>query len=230
MDLVMDFQYKYELHLHTKEGSACASLDGAAQARLYKSLGYDGVFITDHFFGGNTAVPRNLPWEQRIHLFCEGYRHAKEEGDRIRLKVFFGLETGFSGTEFLIYGVTEEWLAAQTDMMSWSIEEQYEHVHAAGGLVIHAHPFREASYIPQILLYPEHVDGVEVYNVENDRRDPKFNERALEYARKHHLPMTGGGDAHHQNSCHGGIRTEHPIESVEAFMELIRKGTEYQFI
>ena len=102
----MDYQYKYELHLHTKEASACASLDGAVQVRLYKSLGYDGVFITDHFFGGNTAVPRTLPWEKRIHLFCEGYRHAKEEGDRIGLKVFFGLETGFSGTEFLIYGVT----------------------------------------------------------------------------------------------------------------------------
>lgn len=226
----MDYKYKYELHLHTKEASACASLDGAAQARLYKSLGYEGVFITDHFFGGNTAVPRNLSWEQRINLFCKGYENAKEEGEKIGLKVFFGLETGFCGTEFLVYGVTEEWLAAQADMMSWSIEEQYQKVQEAGGIVIHAHPFREAPYIPRLDLYPEYVDGVEVYNLENDRRDPEFNERARKYAEEYHLPMTGGGDAHHQNSRHGGIITEQPLDSVEEFMRLIREGKRYQII
>lgn len=216
--------------MHTKEGSACASLSGAEQARLYKSLGYDGIFITDHFFGGNTAVPRNLPWEERIRLYCLGYENARKEGDKIGLKVFFGLETGFHGTEFLLYGVTGEWLAAHPDMMDWSIEKQYQMVHEAGGIVVHAHPFREASYIPQIDLYPEHVDGVEVYNVENDRRDVRFNQKALDYAREYHLPMTGGGDAHHQDSCHGGILTETPIESVEDFLKLIREGKNYRII
>lgn len=47
--------FGYETHLHTAEGSACASASGAEQARRYKALGYDGIIVTDHFF--NETVP-----------------------------------------------------------------------------------------------------------------------------------------------------------------------------
>ena len=48
--------FRYETHLHTAEGSGCASASGAEQARRYKALGYDGIIVTDHFFNGNCAV------------------------------------------------------------------------------------------------------------------------------------------------------------------------------
>jgi hypothetical protein len=48
--------FKYETHLHTSEASACGSSHGAEYISVYKKLGYDGIFVTDHFFGGNTAV------------------------------------------------------------------------------------------------------------------------------------------------------------------------------
>ena len=64
--------YKYETHLHTAEGSACATTSAVDMVKAHKEAGYDGIFITDHFFNGNSAVPRELPWADRIELYCKG--------------------------------------------------------------------------------------------------------------------------------------------------------------
>ena len=53
--------YLYETHMHTKEGSACGRDNAADIVRAYKEAGYAGVIVTDHFFGGNTAIDRSLP-------------------------------------------------------------------------------------------------------------------------------------------------------------------------
>ena len=94
--------YKYETHMHTAESSACATSTGAEMARAHKEAGYTGIFITDHFFNGNTTVPRELPWQERVARFCLGYEHAKQEGDKIGLQVFFGFEYAYHGAEFLV--------------------------------------------------------------------------------------------------------------------------------
>ena len=54
----------------------------------YKEEGYTGIIVTDHFFNGNTTVPRDLPWEERVELFCKGYENAKAKGDEIGLDVY----------------------------------------------------------------------------------------------------------------------------------------------
>ena len=96
--------YRYETHMHTRQGSACGVSSGAEQARFYRDLGYTGIFVTDHFTGGNTAVPRDLPWRERVEWFCSGYEDALAEGQRIGLDVFFAWEQNFDGDEYLIYG------------------------------------------------------------------------------------------------------------------------------
>ena len=73
--------FKYDTHIHTKEGSLCATASGSYQAEAYKDAGYTGIIITDHFFRGNTTIRRDLPWEERIDLFCKGYENAKAKGD-----------------------------------------------------------------------------------------------------------------------------------------------------
>ena len=102
--------YKYETHLHTKHGSACATISGKGQALEYKHAGYTGIIITEHFFRGNTCIPKDLPWEERINLFCRGYEEAKYYGDKIGLQVFFGWEETYDGQDFLVYGLDKEWL------------------------------------------------------------------------------------------------------------------------
>ena len=54
--------YLYETHLHTSEGSACGEVPGAAYIDFMKNRGFTGMIVTDHFFNGNCAVDRSLPW------------------------------------------------------------------------------------------------------------------------------------------------------------------------
>lgn len=90
----------YETHLHTSEASACSIITGAEQARTYKEAGYSGIIVTDHFFNGNTAIPKGLPWEKRVEMFGKGYENAKKEGDKIGLSVFLAGSLVMMGQNF----------------------------------------------------------------------------------------------------------------------------------
>lgn len=220
-------EYKYETHLHTCQGSACGRLTGAEQAELYKGLGYTGIVVTDHFFNGNCAVPRDLPWKERVERFCAGYRDAKVKGDEIGLQVFFGLETNFHGQEFLLYGLSEEWLKEQEDMLSWNPKEQFEKVTAAGGFVVQAHPYRTAPYIPEVKIYPDCCEAFEWYNAQNSA---EVNEKAVAYATEHGIHGTGGTDAHGPVQKRGGMIFEKKWENISDYIEAVREGSGYRII
>ena len=229
-------RFLYETHVHTAESSACAHDTGAKMARAYKDAGYAGMIITDHFFYGNTAVDRSLPWSEWVERFCLGYEHAKEQGERIGLQVFFGWESGYHGTEFLVYGLDKEWLLAHPEIKDATIEEQYTLVHAGGGIVSHAHPFREESYIPEIRLFPELVDAVEGINATHSSRvsvshkDPKFNCLALEYAQEHHLPLTAGSDQHTTTMIGGGMVFPRRLHDIHDFCEAVLNCEAVKFL
>lgn len=187
--------YKYDPHVHTAEASACASASGAEQARRYKAEGYDGIFITDHFFNGNCAIPEDLPWGERVDLYCRGYENAKAEGDRIGIKVFFGIEYSHRGADILVYGLDKQWLYDHPDCDK-DLFVFHRQAKEAGALMIHAHPFREAPYLKgMVLLMPELVDGVEVYNSGN--REESNNRRAEWYAEEFGFSRIAGTDNHH---------------------------------
>ena len=105
-------------------------------------------------------------------------------------------------------------------------------MHNAGGMVIHAHPYREAWYIPEIRLYPESIDGVEVFNASHYGRVPAedgrsaYDIQAEEYAEKYHLPRTGGSDIHSTNLLYGGIAFARKLTDVKDYMKavLAREG------
>jgi hypothetical protein len=65
--------YKYETHAHTSEVSRCSRISAVDLVRFYKGIGFSGLCITDHFLNGNTTVPKDLSWSERIELFCRGY-------------------------------------------------------------------------------------------------------------------------------------------------------------
>ena len=223
------YPYLYETHLHTSEGSACAKNTGAEMVQAYKKAGYTGMIVTDHFFYGNTAVDRKLPWTEWVEAFCKGYENAKEEGDRIGFQVFFGWESGYQGTEFLVYGLDKEWLLQHPEIKDASIEEQYQLVKKDGGMVIHAHPYREASYIPEIRLYPEYVDGVEGLNASHKYREkrkedgmPLYDIKAQEYAATYNLPVTGGSDIHCTSLLGGGMAFQRKLESISDYIQAVK--------
>lgn len=211
--------FLYETHMHTCQGSACGKITGREQARVYRDAGYTGIIITDHFFGGNTAVNRELPWEERIDLFWRGYEEAKEEGDRIGLDVFFALEQNIHYDEYLIYGLTKKYMKAHPEMEHWTRWQQLEEVHKAGGCVIQAHPFRIRDYMDRIRLGLRYCDGIEVANAGNE---PLDDARALLYGREFNLVMTAGSDNHcGVNWPLYGVELEKRLTSIDDYVKII---------
>ncbi len=211
--------FLYETHMHTCQGSACGRATGKEQARVYKEAGFTGIIITDHFFGGNTAVNRELPWEERIDLFWRGYEEAKEEGDRISLDVFFGLEQNIHFDEYLIYGLTKEYMKAHPEMEHWNRHQLVEEVHRAGGCLIQAHPFRMRNYMDRVRLGLRYCDGIEVANAGNDQMD---DARARLYAEEFGLLTTAGSDNHcGANWPLYGVELEKKLTCIGDFVKVI---------
>jgi hypothetical protein len=217
----------YETHLHTSRGSACASSRGTEYVRRYKEKGYTGIIVTDHFFNGNTCVPRSLPWKEWVKRFCEGYEETREEGERQGLDVFFGWEETFDGyDDYLVYGLDRDWLLEHPECRSWTRGEQYRAVQAAGGCVVQAHPFRQHYYISKIILSTKCVDAVEAANAGNHERS--YDALALRYARCLGLPATAGTDMHHADQVLGGdtfgVRLSGKLRDIGAYVSAIKNN------
>ena len=232
------YPYLYETHLHTSMGSACARNTPEEMVRAAKKWGYTGIFITEHNWRGNSAIDRSLPWETWIDGMASSYYAAKAEGDRIGLAVFFAYEAGFwglscHGAEFLVYGLTPDWLKQHPQLKDMNAPEHLALVREAGAMVVHAHPYREASYIEGTFLFPESVDAVETVNSAHSNSHSKshnrqhFDVQAREYATAHNLPMTAGSDIHWEDLYGGGVAFKQPLRSVEDYCRAIRSEQDY---
>jgi hypothetical protein len=218
--------FLYETHLHTSEASACAISPGRDYIQPYKDLGYTGIFITDHFYRGNSAIGRNLLWKKWVDRFCRAYENAREEGARRGLDVFFGWEETFNGDDYLVYGLDRAWLLEHPEAASWTRLEQFTEVRRHGGAVVQAHPFRQHFYISRIILSAGCVDGVEAANGGN--QEQSYDALALRYARKLGLPATAGSDIHRaadvQPGLVFGVVLERKLSSAKDYAALIREG------
>ena len=85
----------------------------------------------------------------------QGYENARKEGEKLGLDVFFGWEFTLNpyAADFLTYNLDKEFLLDHPYIDRLSLEEYSKLVRKNGGLLIHAHPYREAEYIhyPPIL-------------------------------------------------------------------------------
>jgi hypothetical protein len=215
--------YKYETHLHTAPVSKCAKCGVRENLEFYKKLGYDGVFITNHFLDGNVSVDRSLPYNEQIEFYFSDYEEGVRLSKEIGIKVFFGVEISNRGTDFLVYGLDKEWFLSHPEIMQMKKSEELKLFMDSGALVIQAHPFREAGYIDHIRLFPRCVHGVEILNASmNDF----VNEMAKHYADSYSLIHFAGSDNHvaGNRSYYAGMETEMPIESEADFVRKVLNG------
>lgn len=217
---VMNFLY--ETHMHTSEASACSDTPGASYIEFMLSAGYSGMIITDHFFTGNTSVPEDLPWADRVEHYCSGYRHALTAAEGTGLQVFFGIEYNFECDEYLIYGVDPDWLLGNPDILSQSRKEVADTVHRAGGIFIQAHPYRERGYIETIHLSPSICDGAEILNAGNP---PWQDALGYDYAKRYKLRPASGSDIHHLTQREmGGMVFPYRLETIHDFVNGFLRG------
>ena len=212
--------YIYETHCHTSESSKCATASGDTQARFYKSRGFTGIFVTDHFLNGNTTAAWDLPWDKRVDILFSGYESAKKTGDEIGLDVFFGWEYTVNGSDFLTYGLDKKWLLKHPEVMELHPNDYFDLARSAGAYISHAHPFREDWYIDMIRLFPRKCDGVEIIN---SHRTQFENDMAKFYADKYGLPYTAGSDNHNADQARlSGIAFDRRITSESDFVNALK--------
>ena len=228
-----EFRYKYEVHMHTSQGSACGRTQGHEYVEAFLEAGYDGIIITDHFLRGNTAIDRSLPWEDFVEGFCKGFEDAKEAGDKAGLKVFFGWEECNYGDEYLVYGLDKAWLKAHPEYRRCTMKEQLRLVHEGGGVVVQAHPFREEWYIEEVRIYPDDVDGCEIINATHSssksksHNNPEFNVKAIAYAKEQGFCTSGGSDIHSTYLFGGGMAFSTKLKDPQDFIQRLLNKEDY---
>ncbi len=234
--------YLYELHCHSRVGSACGKWSPEEMAAFYAGQGYTGIVVTDHFMNGNSAVDRRLPWKEQIEAFCAGYEQTKAAGSRLGLDVFFGFEYSANtyykqphtpnsrkdsliGTDFLIFGLGKDWLLRQKeDILGLPVNDFMKLVRSEGGTVIQAHPFRlEKAYMDHISLFPDYTDGIEVLNG-NPNTLGRGNRLAQCYASEYGFFATAGTDAHCPCDILAATVLPRRVGTMEELLKLLRSG------
>lgn len=215
--------YRYETHLHTSPVSKCAKADVRESLEFYKSIGYDGVFITNHFIDGNCNHDPDASYKEQINFYFSDYEKAAELSSQIGIKVFCGVEMTYKGTDFLIYGLAKQWYLEHPEIVEMKKSDELTFLAENGALVIQAHPFREARYIDHIRLFPRHVFGVEIIN---GCRSDFENNMAKNYAGNYELYGFAGSDNHSagRQPKLAGMCSDTPIADETDFINRVKSG------
>ncbi len=214
--------YKYELHCHTSDVSLCAASSAVEAVEFYKSAGYDGIVITDHYSPQTFLFHKSLFPHKYIDRYTKGYRRAKEAAGE-NFTVLLGCEVRFFCTidDFLIYGVTEDFLKKSGNLMKLYLKRLFKLCDENGLLLLEAHPFRELRFRHN----PKYLHGCEVFNGKDKGRPA--NDKARIWAESCGFAVTtSGGDFHNKkDAVPGGIITEEPIKTNEDLLRILRSGS-----
>ena len=215
--------YKTELHLHSAEVSACATSSAKEIVEAYLEAGYTTLVLTNHFSPFSYKCSRyDLTYmtpEEKCEYYIRGY-HALREAAEGKLHVLFGMELYplQRDCDYLIYGMTEEFLRAHTDLMELGLEQTVALTREAGMIFCQAHPFRNNMKVTN----PELLDAIETHNAHTgDFR----NEIAELWANKFSLIKLSGSDYHgSHHKAESGIATDFPITTNEELLAVLRSG------
>lgn len=215
-------EYLFEMHSHTKEVSTCAVSYAPDMIELYSKTDYYGIVSTNHMHRGTfkRVGLENASWNEKIDHFLKGYNALRELSSN-RFVVLLGMEICFdsSPNDYLVYGITEEFLRSNGDLMALTPEEFSHLAHKNNLLFIQAHPFRRDLQIEDWRI----LDGYEVYN--GNPRHQSSNEVAEHWANYHHKMMVSGSDFHEEDDVgRGGIYFINPITDNEDLLRELRSG------
>jgi len=213
--------YKTETHLHTSEVSPCAHLTAAEMVARYHAAGYQTIIITDHFQNPYFERLGELPWQEKVERFLQGYDNAVLAAKEYGMHVILSAEIRFndSPNHYLLLGIDRDFLKQRPDVLDMEIETFYPYAKQYGVTVIQAHPYRDGSCYPTW----ESVDGVEAYNT--NPRHKNYTQQTLEQAKQKRKPVTSGSDAHRmEDTAIGGVLSKKEIRTAEDYVQLLMAG------
>lgn len=216
---------KTEMHVHTSEVSPCARVKAKDMILLYQQAGYDAVVVTDHF---NNYVLEQYQGNdrQRVDRYLKGYLTAKEAGEKIGLKVFFGVESNLlpERADFLFYGATPDFLYEYPKLYELSQKEAFEVCCTHGILMLQAHPFRS-----QGTRNPKYMHGMEVYN--GNLRNPSYNASTAQFVKEYpQFVLTSGSDFHMYEDVGCGGMLLPDIADERELAKVLREGKDILLI
>lgn len=216
-------KYLIETHCHTDETSNCGKVPAAEAVRLYHSMGYSGMLISDHLhnytFRTLKKTNPNPTWAEKIEYFLKGYKAALKEAENYPgFKVYLGAELCFDNidNDFLIFGLSEEILLSLEGVIEMRPEKGLEVIKSKGCAVVQAHPFRDDC----VVMKPGICHGIEVFNGHSTE---SRNDIALEWANKFGFIKTSGSDFH-SGTPSGGIISDFLPDNEIELRDLILSG------
>jgi len=165
---------KIDLHVHSKERSACGRASEEEQIRAAMAAGLDAIVFTDHH--------RLVPLER-----------LKELNDRyVPFRVFGGIEINTNGEDVLVLGLHD----AALESSKWAYSDLHAFVREHGGFIILAHPFR---YHPQVTIEVDRFipDALEVRSINTP---VAAEDHIREIASRLEIPVLCNSDAHSTDS------------------------------
>lgn len=175
---------RLDLHVHTHY-SADGSVKPEDYIKIARKQGLDGFAITDH---------------NEIKGAAKAYELAKNHKDLVIIR---GVEVSSVKGHILGFGLTE------MIPRGLSPVETVEHIKAAGGVPVAAHPYRRASGLGGEVVKRVKFNSVETLNHRSLHRE---NQSAVKLALELNAGTTGGSDAHFEAEL-GLAATEFKIHS-----------------
>lgn len=188
-----------DLHVHTNRYSPCGRSSPEEMAACARKVGLDVLVLTEH----------NILWpEDEVAALRERFPG---------LVILRGVEVlSDAGDDFLVYGVTDP----QLFYPRMDGRELVRRAHAAGGVVVLAHPYRYSDQVPA-WLEEDPVDGVEVWswNILGYAHG-----RAMELARRLGAFTVAASDAHHVDVLGlYALRLHHPVADETQLAQVLRQ-------
>lgn len=188
---------KIDPHVHSKGISTCSKISCEELVDKKMRLGFDGVILVNHCQAWYYPETEHKHYVERvIEEFHRGKAYAEKKGFRF----YLGLEVTLTDphyADWLLYGVTEEFLRSSPCLYNLTQKEMYELCEEWGIVLVQAHPYRQSP------CDPKYMHGVEINCSHVDLDKAPLVEA---FAKEHDLLITCGTDDHHlDNEYKGGI-------------------------
>lgn len=202
----------FDLHVHTHKYSDCSFISPEELIGQALEAGLNGLALTEH----------GMRWPDKE--FEKLKKTASSQGIVLinGQEIFAAGSSGETEGEFLVFGVKHSLTKRQT------ASELCETVHAAGGILIAAHPYKLSRggkshyYGAGDRVYSLAIDAIELYHPDHSER---ATGKVIKAMKELKIPGTGGSDAHKIFNVGSCVTVfENNISNEDDFLREIRRG------
>lgn len=157
---------------------------------MAKQAGIQGIVLTNHYC---KDYLRNLSYEIWIDGYTEEYEQAKNYGNSVGIRVYFGVEVTMEfdpRVHLLIYGITPKEVKDNPNLFDMSLAELSAFCRKNQYALIQAHPFRGGTSV----LDTKYLDGVEINC--HPAYGNTYSDEIIRIAQENKIAVTCGCDYH----------------------------------